>query len=108
MTDFKVAYDAVEKLIEDRYKIPVYISDVLDPNTGDFDGVKIMVDYANDLEMALFVLIHLFGHTIQWNLSEEFRIIGQETRERRTEEEIELVYKYERDATRYSLTLMHE
>ena len=34
-------------MIEDRYKIPVYISDVLDPNTGDFDGVKIMVDYAS-------------------------------------------------------------
>ena len=86
MTDFKEAYDAVEKLIEDRYKIPVYISDVLDPNTGDFDGVRIMIDYANDLEMAFFVLIHLFGHTVQWNLSEEFRIIGQEiTHESREE-----------------------
>src|SRR4051812_3201247 len=67
-----------------------------------------MIDYANDLETAFFVLIHLFGHTVQWNLSEEFRTIGQETRERRTEEELKVIYDYECDATRYSLALMHE
>ena len=41
MTSFKEAYDKVERRIEDRYGIPVSISDVLDPNTGDFDGVNL-------------------------------------------------------------------
>ena len=44
MTPFKDAYDRVEREIEGRYGIPVAISDVLDPNTGDFDGMKIDVD----------------------------------------------------------------
>ena len=33
------------------------ISDVVDPNTGDFDGQTIMIDYHQDLEVALFVLV---------------------------------------------------
>jgi hypothetical protein len=106
--DFKRAYDLVERHVEDRYHIPVSISDVLDPNTGDFDGTRIMIDYDMDLETAFFVLIHLFGHTVQWNISEEFRQIGQDTRERRTEEEMKVIYEYEKDATRYSLQIMHE
>ena len=64
LTDFQEAFNRVELLIENRYGIPVSISDVLDPNTGDFDGVSIKVDYDQDLEVALFVLIHLFGHTV--------------------------------------------
>jgi hypothetical protein len=63
-TDFQDAFNRVELLIERRYGIPVSISDVLDPNTGDFDGVSIKIDYDQDLEIALFVLVHLFGHTV--------------------------------------------
>ena len=64
ITDFQEAFNRVELLIENRYGIPVSISDVLDPNTGDFDDISIKVDYDQDLETALFVLIHLFGHTV--------------------------------------------
>lgn len=107
-TDFKRAYDVVERHVEERYRIPVSISDVLTPNTGDFDGTRILIDYDMDLETAFFVLIHLFGHTVQWNISEEFRVIGQDARERRNEAEMQAIYAYERDATRYSLQLMRE
>lgn len=64
ITDFQEAFNRVELQIEKHYGIPVSISDVLDPNTGDFDGMSIKVDYDQDLETALFVLIHLFGHTV--------------------------------------------
>ncbi|MEO6952403.1 MAG: hypothetical protein ABI321_11365 [Polyangia bacterium] len=56
--DFKRARTAVE-----RYGVRVYIGDVEDPNTGIFDGLEIGIDYANDLEMSLFVPVHRFGHT---------------------------------------------
>lgn len=108
MTDFKDAYDRVEKLIEDRYGIAVSIADVLDPNTGDFDGLHIKLDYTLDLETAFFVLIHLFGHSVQWHISEEFRKIGLETQPGKSDEEMRRIYAYEKDATRYSLQLMHE
>ena len=106
--DFQDAYNRVELLVEKRYGIGVSISDVLDPNTGDFDGTRIMVDYDQDLEMALFVVIHLFGHTVQWNLSEEFRTIGIDSSANKSEEDLAKIYLYERDASRISLQLLHE
>ena len=66
-------FDAVERRIEDRWGIPVTISDVPNPFTGDLDGEQILVDYDLDIEDAVFILVHLFGHTIQWNLSARSR-----------------------------------
>lgn len=108
MTSFKEAFDKVEKRIESRYGIPVMISDVLDPNTGDFDGMRIQVDHDQDLESALFVLIHLFGHTVQWNVSEEYRRLGHDLSIGKGEEELKKIYAYEKDATRISLQLLHD
>jgi hypothetical protein len=108
-SDFVAIYNRVERYIEERYGIPVSISDVLHPNTGDFDGASIKIDYDQDLEMALFVLIHLFGHTVQWNLSDTLRRLGQHSANARqlSDEELQEIYHYERDATRYSLALLH-
>ena len=78
MIDFKNCFNIVEKHIEDRYQMPVVISDVLDPNTGDFDGVTIKLDYDLDLDLAFYILLHLFGHSVQWNLSREYRDLGQD------------------------------
>lgn len=108
MTDFQQAFNRVELHLEKKYGIEVSISDVLDPNTGDFDGERIKLDYDQSLEMAFFVLLHLFGHTVQWNISEEFRILGQKTDSQRPVEELDKIYVYERDATRYSLQLLAE
>src|SRR3954465_11166461 len=108
MTDFKTAFDLIDRRVEDRYGIPVSISDVLDPNTGDFDGARIQVDWDQDLESALFVLIHLFGHTVQWNISEEDRRRGTDASTGKTAEQLARFYDYEKNATRYSLQLMHE
>ncbi|KAF0245211.1 MAG: hypothetical protein FD180_1758 [Planctomycetota bacterium] len=101
-------FNIIERHIEDRYGIPVMISDVLDPNTGDFDGVQIKIDYANDIEIAVFVLIHLFGHTVQWNTHPRFREIGQDTNLRKSEEELKEIAVYEKEATQLSMALLHE
>ncbi len=108
MTPFKDAYDTVEREIEDRYEIPVAISDVLDPNTGDFDGMKIDVDHDQDLESALFVLVHLFGHTVQWNISAEYRELGADLSTGKGPEVLAKIHAYEQNATRYSLQLLHD
>jgi len=60
-------FNLVADHIERRYGIPIIIGDVTDPFTSDLDGAEIKVDYANEIENALFILVHLFGHTIQWN-----------------------------------------
>lgn len=106
--DFRAAFAKVERRIEDRYGIPVRIADVLDPNTGDFDGSQIEIDYDQDVEAALFVLIHLFGHTVQWNISEDYRELGRDVSPGKGEEWLAQLYVYEKAATRYSLQLMHD
>lgn len=102
------AFNALELYIEAKYGIPVIIKDVRDPFTGDLDGAEIHVDYANDIEQAVFILGHLFGHTVQWNLSEDARLIGYRTQENPSEEKLAELERYEQEACRYSLQLFHD
>jgi hypothetical protein len=101
-------FNTVEPYIERRYGVPVIIKDVPDPFTGDLDGGEIHVDYANDLENAVFIIAHLFGHTVQWNLSEYARRIGNEVQQNPTPEKLAELESYEREACCYSLQLFHD
>src|SRR6187549_3591171 len=40
--------------------------DLEPPRTGIFDGLKIVIDPDVDFEMQCFILLHLFGHSVQW------------------------------------------
>src|SRR5881227_2112295 len=40
--------------------------DLEPPRTGIFDGLKIVIDPDVEFEMQSFVLLHLFGHSVQW------------------------------------------
>jgi hypothetical protein len=101
-------FNAVEPLIEDRWGIPVRITDVPNPFTGDLDGAAIMVDHDLDIEDAVFILIHLFGHTVQWNVSEKNREIAFAKHAQWSEADLAEVSAYEREACAYSLQLLHE
>jgi hypothetical protein len=106
---FKRAFDKLELHIETRYKIPVIIADVLDPNTGDFDGAEIKLDYANSLEVALFVLAHLFGHTVQWTTNPRLRELGTIYASSAPPPELfEEVRVYEENASRLAMKLFHD
>jgi hypothetical protein len=109
-TRLRVVFDRVEPMIEDRWGIPVRISDVPNPFTGDLDGEVILVDYDLHIEDAVFILIHLFGHTVQWNVSERARAIGlaKPGSITWTEDALREVADYEREACRYSLQLLHD
>jgi hypothetical protein len=104
----RAVFDRVEPLIEKRWGIPVRITDVPNPFTGDLDGEAILVDHDLDIEDAVFILIHLFGHTVQWNVSERAREIGFARRDTWTEEQLREVADYEHQACCYSLQLLHE
>jgi hypothetical protein len=106
--DYRSVYNRVVPLVEKRYGIEVTISDVVDPNTGDFDGRQILIDYDQDLEVALFVLVHLFGHTVQWNVSEAWRDLGLNVAVGKTKEEMAAITEYEQGATRLGIALLHE
>lgn len=104
----RAVFDRVEQMIEERWAIPVVISDVPNPFTGDLDGERILVDYENSIEDAVFILIHLFGHTVQWNVSEDARAIAFARRDHWTDDQLREVGAYEREACRYSLQLLHD
>jgi hypothetical protein len=100
------AFGLVAEQIERRYGIPITISDVTDPFTGDLDGAEIKIDYENDVEEALFILVHLFGHTVQWNLDPQAREIG--AIDVASPERLAELHDYEVVACRYSLQLLHD
>jgi hypothetical protein len=104
----RAVFNRLERLIEDRWQVPVHIQDVPNPFTGDLDGERIMVDYDLEIEDAVFILIHLFGHTVQWNVSTEQRTVGFLKPATWTDEQLSAAMAYETEACRYSLQLVHE
>jgi hypothetical protein len=101
-------FNRLERLIEDRWQVPVRVQDVPNPFTGDLDGEQIMVDYDLEIEDAVFILIHLFGHTVQWNVSAQRREVAFLTPSTWTDDQLREAMDYEREACRYSLQLLHE
>ena len=104
----KAVFRRARTAIESEYGIAVAICDVLDPNTGSFDGARIEIDFACDLEMSLFVLIHLFGHTVQWNLHPPYRTIDQRVKVGADSATIAEAMRYEKEASRYGIQLLHQ
>lgn len=104
----RTLFDLLERHVEETYGIPIRITDVPNPFSGDLDGAEIHVDYEEDVESALFIIAHLFGHTVQWNTDESAREIGYRLFKNPTEEELRRLREYEHEACRYSLTLFHE
>lgn len=107
--DFHRAFDALKAYLERRWSIPVILTDVAEPNTGDFDGVTISVDWEVDPEVAFFVLAHLFGHTAQWATDEHARDVGHRYGLIAPPPEMfETIRLYEEEAARYSIQLLRE
>jgi hypothetical protein len=98
----------VQQRIEHHYHIGVVTRDIPDPLTGDLNGVEIHIDYAVTSEQRLFLLAHLFGHTVQWNVNPGGFALGQQYRPPVDESLFPQVSAYETEAARYGLALLHE
>lgn len=103
-----VDYSArVQQRLEQVYGIRVVTRDIPDPLTGDLDGLDIHIDYAVTPELRLFLLGHLFGHTVQWNVDPAAFDIGRRYQPPVEEALIPAVVAYEGEAASYGLTLLH-
>jgi hypothetical protein len=98
----------VERHIEKAYGVRVVTRDVPDPLTGDLNGAEIHVDYAVTAEQRLFLLAHLFGHTVQWNLNPGAFELGRPQAPPVSEDCLPALMDYEREAAGYGLGLLHE
>jgi hypothetical protein len=98
----------VQEQLERFYGIRVVTRDIPDPLTGDLDGSEIDIDYAVTPEQRLFLLAHLFGHTVQWNVDPALFEIGRRYRPPVSEDLIPAIIAYEREAAGYGLALLHQ
>ena len=108
IAEFRDAYGAVTERIRDRYGVAVELANIEPPLKGDLDGSRILVADHNTDEERLFLVAHLFGHTVQWNVSAALRRLGITMPVKPTGEELDALGAYEREACRYSQQALHE
>jgi hypothetical protein len=105
---FHEAYAAISGFIETRYGLAVQVQDVPAPFTGDLDGERIVVDHELSTEDALFIVAHLFGHTVQWNTNPAERELGSLAVNNPSPELLEQLAAYERRAASFAMQLFHD
>ena len=91
-----------------KYGFAVRYADLESPRTGIFDGLTITLDPDVGFEMQCFILLHLFGHSIQWVApSLEYKLDDlQNTKD--LEKFLKVLRLYEFEAARIGMTLLHE
>jgi hypothetical protein len=105
---FVNAFHAVAAHISRRYGVAVVIADLTEPAKGDLDGMEVVIGPDNDPETRLFLVAHLFGHTVQWNTSEASRRLGMTMPVDPDETQLDILEAYEREACGYSQQALHE
>ena len=98
----------VERHLTKKYGLVVVTRDIPDPLTGDLDGTEIHIDYAVTPEQRLFLLAHLFGHTVQWNTDITTFEIGRQYQPPVDESLFPSILAYEEEAAAYALSMLHE
>lgn len=91
-----------------KYGFTLEYRDLEPPRTGVFDGLRIALDPDVDFEMQCFILLHLFGHSIQWVApSIEHKLDDlQNTSDK--DRFMQVLHAYEYEAARFGLKLLHE
>jgi hypothetical protein len=107
-SDFDAACDALTRHVAGHYGVVVDVADVPAPFKGDLDGSRIVVGRGNDAEERLFLVAHLFGHTVQWNTCDRSRRLGMTMPVNPSAAMLDALAAYEREACRYSQTALHE
>ncbi len=98
----------VQDHLEHSCAIRVVTRDIPDPLTGDLDGASIHIDYAVTAEQRLFLLGHLFGHTVQWNVDPAAFELGLKYQPPVDEKLFPAILAYEGEAARYALDMFHQ
>lgn len=97
-----------EEYLAAKYHIPVRIRDVPKPFLGDLDGAQIDIDDDTEPAERLFLILHLFGHTVQWDTSARAREIGRPLPVPVSDALLPELLDYEREAAGYAVALLHE
>jgi hypothetical protein len=91
-----------------KYGFVIEYRDLEAPRTGIFDGLRITIDPDVGFEMQCFLLLHLFGHSVQWvapSLEHHVSELQNATDRSRF---LQVLHDYEFEAARFGMQLMHE
>jgi hypothetical protein len=91
-----------------KYGFAIEYRELAPPRTGIFDGLRIVLDPNVDFEMQCFVLLHLFGHSVEWvapSIEHKLAAIRQTTERSAF---MRVLHDYESEAAQYAMQLMHE
>ena len=105
---FREVYKTVLPVVEGKYGLHVVVDVIPAPFTGDIDGASIFIDSRLDAEESLFLLLHLFGHSVQWNSDAAARALGLLAVRSPSEELLGELAAYENTAGRYALHLLND
>ena len=91
-----------------KYGFAIEYRDLEPPRTGIFDGLRIVIDPDVGFEMQCFLLLHLFGHSVQWVApSIEHKLGELQNTDDRTRF-MRVLHDYEFEAAGFGLQLLHE
>lgn len=91
-----------------KYGFVIEYRDLEAPRTGIFDGLRISIDPDVDFEMQCFILLHLFGHSIQWtapSLREKLAALKDSTDKTVF---MRALHDYEFQAARFGMQLLRQ
>src|SRR4051794_21411086 len=90
-----------------KHGFAVEYQDLEPPRTGIFDGLKISIDPDVTFEMQCFLLLHLFGHSVQWVAATPSDKLADLQHAEDREVFMRVLHDYEFEAAGYGLTLLH-
>ncbi len=91
-----------------KYGFAIEYRDLEESRTGIFNGLTITLDPDVEFEMQCFILLHLFGHSVQWvapSLADRLQNL------RHTDDKdvfLRALRDYEFEAARFGMRLLHE
>src|ERR1044071_10315388 len=100
--------ERAKKYLEATYHVPVLVRAIPKPFHGDLDGAEIDIDGDTEPSERLFLILHLFGHTVQWDTSARAREIGRALPVPVSEELLPELLGDGRQAAGYAVALLHE
>jgi hypothetical protein len=91
-----------------KYGFVIEYRDLDPPRTGIFDGLRIVIDPDVGFEMQCFLLLHLFGHSVQWVApSIEHKLVDLQHTDDKARF-MQVLHDYEREAAGFAMQLMRE
>jgi hypothetical protein len=91
-----------------KYGFVVEYRDLDAPRTGIFDGLRIAIDPDVGFEMQCFLLLHLFGHSVQWVAPSLRSVVHQIEHTADRDSFMQVLRDYEFQAAGFGMRLLHE